>query len=197
MPNDVSAEHRRTPSIYNIANALTLVRLALIPVFVWVAVESRFESSGFLMVAAGIFMLASATDFVDGWLARRRGLITAFGKIADPIADKLLIGSALILLSVWEQLPWWITGVILFREIGITVLRFWVIRLGIIAASHGGKIKTVLQIAGIFWYLWPFPDPIAVVGPWLMGAAVLATVITGAEYVVQVVSLRRRASRRS
>lgn len=196
MPHEVSAGQRRTPSVYNVANALTLVRLALIPAFIWVVVESRFTSSGLLMIAAGVFMLASATDFVDGWLARRRGLITEFGKVADPIADKLLIGTALILLSSWGQLSWWITAIILFREIGVTLLRFWVIRFGIIAASHGGKIKTVLQIAGIFWYLWPFPDQVAAAGPWLMGAAVLATVVTGGEYVIQVISLRKRAARR-
>ncbi|HIW62197.1 MAG TPA: CDP-diacylglycerol--glycerol-3-phosphate 3-phosphatidyltransferase [Candidatus Stackebrandtia excrementipullorum] len=185
-----------TPSVYNVANALTLARLALIPAFVWVTVESGFVLSGWMVAAAGIFVLASATDFVDGWLARRHGLITAFGKIADPIADKLLIGTALILLSLWNELSWWVTAVILVRELGITLLRFWVIRYGIIAASHGGKIKTVLQTIGIFWYLCPFPEPLAMVGPWVMGAAVIATVATGGEYVFQVISLRRGASRR-
>ena len=86
-----------------------------------------------------VFGVASATDFLDGELARRRGLITDFGKIADPIADKALTGSALIMLSSLGELSWWVTGVILFRELGITVLRFWVIRHGVIAASRGGK----------------------------------------------------------
>src|SRR6266568_4460115 len=88
-------------------------------------------------------------------LARRRGMITDFGKIADPIADKALTGSALITLSALGDLPWWVTGVILVREVGVTVLRFWVIRHGVIAASRGGKIKTVLQIVAIGLYILP------------------------------------------
>jgi len=196
VSQQVSAGNRHPPSVYNVANALTLARLALIPLFVWAVVESGMADSQWRMIAAGIFMLASATDFVDGWLARRHGLITTFGKIADPIADKALTGTALVLLSVVGQLPWWVTGVILVREIGITVLRFWVIRFGIIAASHGGKIKTGLQILAIFWFLWPFPSPIDAVGPWIMGAALLATVVTGAEYVIQVIAMRRLRSRK-
>ncbi|GAA4924586.1 CDP-diacylglycerol--glycerol-3-phosphate 3-phosphatidyltransferase [Stackebrandtia albiflava] len=197
MPHEVSADARRTPSVYNVANALTLLRLLLIPVFAWCVVESAFVSQTWRMAAAGVFALASATDVVDGWLARRHGLVTAFGKVADPIADKALTGTALILLSLAGQVPWWATALILFREIGVTVLRFWVIRFGVIAASHGGKLKTALQVAAIFWYLWPWPAPVADAAPWLMGAAVLATVVTGAEYVIQVIRIRHRGDRRS
>jgi CDP-diacylglycerol---glycerol-3-phosphate 3-phosphatidyltransferase len=195
VTHQVSTGPPRTPSIYNAANALTLLRLLLIPAFVWCLVESAFVSSDWRMAAAGVFAVASATDFVDGWLARRHGLITAFGKIADPIADKALTGTALVVLSVWDQVPWWATALILVRELGITALRFWVIRFGIIAASHGGKIKTALQIAAIFWYLWPWGSSLDAVGPWLLGAAVVATVVTGVEYVVQVIAIRRRRDR--
>ena len=129
------------------------------------------------------------TDHLDGELARRYGLITDFGKIADPIADKALTGAALVCLSVLGELPWWVTIVILGREIGITLLRFVVIRHGVIPASYGGKVKTVLQIAAIVLYILPgVPDPLRWVA---MGAAVVVTVATGVDYVVRAVQLRQ------
>jgi CDP-diacylglycerol--glycerol-3-phosphate 3-phosphatidyltransferase len=85
-----------------------------------------------------------------------------------------------------------VTGLILLREWGVTGLRFWVIRYGIIPASRGGKLKTALQIAAIAWYLWPVPAPWDGVGPWLMGAAVIVTMVTGVEYTIQALRLRRR-----
>jgi CDP-diacylglycerol--glycerol-3-phosphate 3-phosphatidyltransferase len=112
--------------------------------------------------------------------------------VADPIADKALTGSALVVLSAYGHLPWWVTALILVREWGVTGLRFWVIRYGIIPASRGGKLKTALQIAAIAWYLWPASEPWHVVGTWLMGAALIVTVVTGFDYVVQAVRLRRR-----
>ena len=104
-----------------------------------------------------MFGVASVTDLLDGRLARSRGLITDFGKIADPIADKALTGSALVTLSVLGELPWWVTAVILVREIAVTALRFWVIRRGVIAASRGGKLKTLLQVIAIALYVLPGP----------------------------------------
>ena len=136
-----------------------------------------------------IFGLASATDFLDGELARRRGLITDFGKIADPIADKALTGSALVVLSALGELPWWVTGVILFRELAVTGLRFWVISHGVIAASRGGKAKTLLQVIAIALYI--LPGPFGVVRELVMAAALVVTVLTGADYAVRAVRLRR------
>jgi CDP-diacylglycerol--glycerol-3-phosphate 3-phosphatidyltransferase len=178
-------------SPYNPANVLTVLRIVLVPVFVVIVVASGLTGTGPRIAACLVFCLASATDFVDGWIARKWSLVTSFGKIADPIADKALTGTALILLSIYDWLPWWVTIVILAREWGVTALRFWVIRYGVIAASRGGKLKTVLQIAAIAWYLWPVPEPFDVVGPWLMGAALAVTVVTGADYLVQAVRLRR------
>jgi len=178
--------------LVNPANVLTVVRIVLIPVFLGLVVISDMTSAGWRIAACLAFCVASATDFVDGWVARRFQLITSFGKVADPIADKALTGSALVALSAYGHLPWWVTGVILVREWGVTALRFWVIRYGIIPASRGGKLKTALQIAAIAWYLWPAPDPWPVVGTWLMGAALIVTVVTGFDYVVQAVRLRRR-----
>jgi CDP-diacylglycerol--glycerol-3-phosphate 3-phosphatidyltransferase len=179
-------------SPYNAANILTVVRIILVPVFMAIVIASGLVGNGARIAACVVFCVASATDFVDGWIARRWSMVTSFGKIADPIADKALTGSALILFSAYDRLPWWVTVTILIREWGVTLLRLWVIRYGIIPASRGGKVKTVLQIAAIAWYLWPVPEPFDIVGPWLMGAALIVTVVTGGDYVVQALRLRRR-----
>jgi CDP-diacylglycerol--glycerol-3-phosphate 3-phosphatidyltransferase len=188
--SSVAAVPRRV-SLYNPANVLTALRLLLIPVFATMVVSSDMQASGWRVAACVVFCVASATDFVDGWIARRFELVTSFGKVADPIADKALTGTALVLLSIYDLIPWWVTGLILLREWGVTALRFWVIRYGIIPASRGGKVKTALQTAAIAWYLWPVPAPYDVVGPWLMGAAVLVTAVTGVDYVIQAFRLRR------
>jgi CDP-diacylglycerol--glycerol-3-phosphate 3-phosphatidyltransferase len=135
------------------------------------------------------FAVASVTDLLDGELARRRSLITDFGKIADPIADKALTGSALITPSYLGELPWWVTCIIVFRELGVTALRFWVIRRGVIAASRGGKIKTLLQVIAISLYVLPWH--IQVVREIFMGAALVVTVVTGVDYTLRAIRLRR------
>ena len=177
----------------NAANVLTVVRIVLVPIFVVLVIISGMSDPWWRFAAAVAFGVASITDFVDGWIARRYGLVTSFGKVADPIADKALTGSALVLLSVYDTLPWWVTLVILIREWGITALRFWALKYGVIAASRGGKLKTVLQIGAIGWYLFPFPEPWSYVGPVLMGAALVVTVATGADYVLRAYRLRREA----
>jgi CDP-diacylglycerol--glycerol-3-phosphate 3-phosphatidyltransferase len=177
--------------VLNAANALTLLRLVLVPVFAAMVVASEMSHAGWRIAASLVFALASVTDLVDGWIARRFGLVTPVGKVADPIADKALTGAALLMLSWYDLLPWWVTVVILVRELGITALRFWVIRHGVIAASRGGKIKTALQILAIAWYLWPMPVALAAVGPWIMAAAVGVTVVTGFDYIAQALRLRR------
>ncbi|MBM0233641.1 CDP-diacylglycerol--glycerol-3-phosphate 3-phosphatidyltransferase [Micromonospora sp. STR1_7] len=177
--------------VLNAANALTALRLVLVPVFAASVVVSGMTHAGWRMAACVIFAVASATDLVDGWIARRFALVTSVGKVADPIADKALTGAALLLLSWYDRLPWWVTVLILVRELGITGVRFWVIRHGVIAASRGGKIKTALQTLAIAWYLWPMPAALATVGPWIMAVAVLVTVATGFDYIVQALRLRR------
>ena len=171
-----TADAAAAPGLINVANVLTVLRLCLVPVFI---VFMLAGGDGWRIAACGIFGLASATDFLDGELARRRGLITDFGKIADPIADKALTGSALVVLSALGELPWWVTGVILFRELAVTGLRFWVISHGVIAASRGGKAKTLLQVIAIALYI--LPGPFAVVRELVMAAALVVTVVTGAE----------------
>ncbi|HEY7146358.1 MAG TPA: CDP-diacylglycerol--glycerol-3-phosphate 3-phosphatidyltransferase [Streptosporangiaceae bacterium] len=174
------------PSLVNIANGLTVGRLVLVPVFVILLLPG---GTGWRIAAFVVFAVASLTDLLDGELARRRGLITDFGKIADPIADKALTGSALVSLSLLGELSWWVTGIILFRELAVTGLRFWVIRRGVIAASRGGKAKTLLQVLAISLYILPGPPP--EIRATVMAAAVAVTVVTGADYVLRAVRLRR------
>ena len=174
------------PSLLNVPNGLTLLRLALVPVFVVLLIDNGTASRTAAFV---VFAVASVTDLLDGELARRGGKITDFGKIADPIADKALTGSALITLSALGALTWWVTGIIMVREVGVTVLRFWVIRHGVIPASRGGKIKTVLQIIAIGLYILPVGlGPARTV---VMAAAVLVTLATGVDYVARAYRLRR------
>ncbi|MGR6900917.1 CDP-diacylglycerol--glycerol-3-phosphate 3-phosphatidyltransferase [Glutamicibacter sp. BSL13] len=182
----------------NIANVLTTVRIIMVPFFVWALLADNSTQGVWRWVAVAIFAVAMYTDKLDGDLARSRGLITNFGKIADPIADKLLTGSALVVFSIIGELPWWVTIVILVREWGITLLRFAVIRYGVIAADMGGKIKTVLQTVAIILYLLPFTHTIDWLGTtaWIiMLLTVAVTVLTGLDYVVKAAKLRSNARR--
>jgi CDP-diacylglycerol--glycerol-3-phosphate 3-phosphatidyltransferase len=172
------------PGLVNVANALTVLRLVLVPVFVVLLLSGGTAGR---ITAFAVFAIASITDLLDGELARRRGLITDFGKIADPIADKALTGSALVTLSFLGELAWWVTGIILLRELAVTGLRFWVIRRGVIAASRGGKIKTMLQIIAISLYILPWHLGIA--REVVMAAAVIITVATGGDYAARAVRL--------
>jgi CDP-diacylglycerol--glycerol-3-phosphate 3-phosphatidyltransferase len=182
--------------LVNVANVLTVTRLVLVPVFLLTLFAGGGHSTGWRLVATLVFVVASITDNLDGRLARKLGLVTDFGKIADPIADKALIGSALVGLSVLGDLPWWVTIVIAAREIGITLLRFWVIRFGVIPASRGGKLKTLTQIVAIGLFLLPLSGAVDVVSWLIMSAALVLTVVTGLDYVVQAVRLRARGLRK-
>jgi len=188
---DPAATPPQTARVANVANALTLLRLLLVPVFAVALFQLDGRDTTWRVVACTIFVLASMTDRFDGQLARRRGLVTEVGKLADPIADKALTGTALVGLSVLELLPWWVTTVILVREVGVTLLRFWVIRLGVIPASRGGKLKTLVQSVAIGLYLLPLQDSLATVAAWTMAAAVVLTVVTGLDYVARALALRR------
>ena len=173
--------------LVNVANMLTVARICLVPVFVVCLAQG---GTGWRLAALAAFGGASLTDFLDGQLARKRGLVTDFGKIADPIADKALTGAALITLSAIGELPAWVTALILARELGITALRFAVIRRGVIAASQGGKLKTLLQIIAICLYVLPpsFGLPV-LIREVVMGAALVVTLVTGADYVIRAVRM--------
>ena len=177
------------PGLVNAANVLTVLRIFLVPVFVGCLFAG---GTGWRLAALAAFVVASVTDLLDGRVARSRGLVTDFGKIADPIADKALTGAALISLSALGELPGWVTALILLREVGVTVLRFVVIRRGVIAASQGGKLKTLLQIVAICLYVLPAAlSPPVLAREVVMAAAVVVTLVTGADYVLRAVRLYR------
>jgi CDP-diacylglycerol---glycerol-3-phosphate 3-phosphatidyltransferase len=173
----------------NVANIVTVARILLAPAFVVLLLLDGSADGLLRYVAAGLFILASATDGIDGYLARRRNLVTDAGKLLDPIADKVLIGGALVSLSVLGELDWWVTIVILVREVGITVLRLVALRDHVIPASLLGKIKTWVQIIAISFALVPlwvlFGEGMHTVNFVLMMLAVVITVVSGAEYLWQ------------
>ncbi|MFF2509151.1 CDP-diacylglycerol--glycerol-3-phosphate 3-phosphatidyltransferase [Streptomyces sp. NPDC058067] len=179
-------------SLWNIANILTMIRLVLVPGFVALLLADGGYDPVWRAWAWAAFAVAMITDVFDGHLARTYNLVTDFGKIADPIADKAIMGAALVCLSSLGDLPWWVTGVILGRELGITLLRFWVIRYGVIPASRGGKMKTLAQGTAVGMYVLALTGPLATFRFWVMAVAVALTVITGLDYVKQAVVLRRQ-----
>jgi CDP-diacylglycerol--glycerol-3-phosphate 3-phosphatidyltransferase len=189
--------HVRPPqaSVWNIANALTILRIALVPVFGWFLLHDDGQQTSYRLLAAAVFVVATATDRMDGDIARSRGLVTDFGKVSDPIADKALMGMALVGLSIIDLLPWWVTVVVLVREIGITALRFMVIRHGVMPASRGGKLKTALQAVAILLYVLPLSDPWHTVAVVVMTLAVIVTVATGVDYVLRAHTLRNTSPR--
>ena len=184
-PDIATAPVAPQASPWNLPNALTVLRILLVPLFGWLLLAHGGEDTTWRWWALAVFLFATATDWVDGWLARRHALITDFGKLMDPIADKALMGTALVGLSVIGQLPWWVTVVILVREIGITLMRFVVIRRGVIPASKGGKLKTVLQAVGLSLLIAPIGGLVGTLGLWVMYAAAVVTVVTGVDYVRQ------------
>ena len=187
------------PPLLNIANVMTGVRLLLVPVFLVTLFVDHGQSVQWRLAAFGVFAVAAFTDRLDGQLARSRGLVTAFGTVADPIADKALTGSALVGLSVLGMVPWWATLLMMGREIAITLLRFAVLRHGIIPASRGGKAKTLVQTVAIGFYLLPLTElldadtAVAWLRGTLLGLAVLLTVATGVDYVLRAMRLRAAA----
>jgi CDP-diacylglycerol---glycerol-3-phosphate 3-phosphatidyltransferase len=193
VPADPIAAAPSAASAWNIANALTVLRLLLVPVFAIVLFHGDGHQTAWRVGAWGVFAVASFTDRLDGELARKRGLVTEFGKLADPIADKALIGTALVGLSVLDDLAWWVTVVILVREVGVTGLRFWVIRHGVIPASRGGKVKTLLQGVAIGLYVLPLSGWLHDLAVVVLGAAIALALITGVDYVARAVRLRRSA----
>ncbi|MGW7511552.1 CDP-diacylglycerol--glycerol-3-phosphate 3-phosphatidyltransferase [Streptomyces massasporeus] len=179
-------------SVWNIANLLTMLRLVLVPAFVALMLADGGYDPAWRSLAWAAFAIAMITDLFDGHLARTYNLVTDFGKIADPIADKAIMGAALICLSALGDLPWWVTGIILGRELGVTLLRFLVIRYGVIPASRGGKLKTLTQGVAVGMYVLALTGWLATLRWWVMAAAVVLTVVTGLDYVKQAIVLRRQ-----
>lgn len=167
------------PSNWNLPNVLTSLRILFVPVLAWLVLAQQW------WWAFGLFAVLMVTDKLDGDIARARGLVTDFGKIADPIADKALMITALITLNIASTLPVWITVVIVVRELGITVWRMWMLRRGrVVPASRGGKLKTVLQALGVALYLCPLPSWMDAPSLVVMILAAAVTVVTGIQYLL-------------
>lgn len=178
--------------VLNLPNALTLLRLMCVPVMVVLLFSGGEGASVARDCAALVFLIASITDLIDGAMARRLGQVTNFGKIADPLADKALIGAALIGLSILGDLPWWVTVLILVRELGVSLIRLWVIEHGVIPASRGGKLKTVAQTIAISMFLVTVPGLAwwGLASGIVMGIAVALTLVTGVDYLFRALRLR-------
>lgn len=185
-------------SMANLANVLTVIRIFMAPAFIYLVLADNGELGTLRYLAGGLFVLAIVTDTVDGILARRQNLITDFGKLMDPIADKVLVGGALVALSILGELWWWVTIVILLREFGITLFRLAVMRRSVIPAVASGKLKTVLQAVAISLLLFPFWT---VIGEWehqlaygLLAIATVLTVSSGVDFLVKFFTQNRRAA---
>ena len=188
-------------SNWNVPNALTMLRILLVPLFGWLLLVDDGQDQSMRVWAFVVFVVAIATDKIDGDLARKHNIVTDFGKLMDPIADKALTGMAFIGLSIIGELWWWVTIVVLGREWSITLLRFWIIKYGVMPASRGGKIKTTLQAIALCGFILPLKmldgtfETVGEVLWWgaavVMAAAVVVTVVTGVDYVKQALEIRR------
>ena len=198
MKGRVASKGDTPASNGNVANIITVARILLAPVFIWLLLQDDGELGVLRYVAAGLFILAIATDSLDGQLARGRNLVTDVGIILDPIADKVLIGGALVALSILGELWWWVTILILVREFGITIFRFIALRDRVIPASWSGKIKTIVQAVAVSLFLVPLW---LLLGDWVhalnwtvMGIALALTLYSGLEYLYQAWRLRPAAT---
>ncbi len=180
------------PPVVNLPNVLTLGRLLVVPVFAGLLLLGELTPATRLLLWL-LFTAACLTDVVDGRVARSRGQITRFGVLADPIADKTLVGSALVGLSLLGHVPWWATAVVLGREVGVTAIRMAVLRHGLIPASRGGKLKALTQNIAVAAYLLPLSGVVAGIRMPLLLVAVACTVLTGLDYALQAVRLRRES----
>ncbi|TQJ32480.1 CDP-diacylglycerol--glycerol-3-phosphate 3-phosphatidyltransferase [Microbacterium sp. SLBN-146] len=176
-------------------NAITIIRILCAPVFLWMLLADAGSDGALRWWAAVLFIVAIATDGLDGYLARRHDIVTDLGKLLDPIADKVLTGAAFVGLSILGELDWWITIVVLVREVGITIYRFAVVSDHVLAAAWMGKLKTVAQALALSLALLPLAT---VVGEWIwwvnvvtMTIAVVLTIASGIDYIVSEVRGRR------
>lgn len=195
MPNSIE---KNAKSIFNLPNVITMARILCVPFFVWTLFA--FDSNSIARwYSLALFIVIMVSDGIDGAIARRRGLITNLGKLLDPIADKALLGGALVALSVLGEFTWWATIVILIRELGITVYRLIVVKHQVVAASNGGKLKTILQSVLIGSLVSPLNTLLTpwyvTVEAWLTLAVLISTVYTGVQYLI--LAARARNQRES
>mgnify|MGYP006271622187 CR=1 FL=1 len=167
----------------NLPNALTIFRIMALPFCAWALFKEGGEDPTWQIIAWTSFFLVGLTDILDGRIARKRNQVSRFGAILDPIADKAFIGTALVGLSILGRIPWWVTSLILFREIGITIIRLSIVNRKVISANRGGKIKSLLQNFSVGFYILPLPENLYLPRDILLGAAVILTITTGLDYL--------------
>lgn len=170
----------------NLPNSLTILRVLLLPVCAYALFKNGGDDTTWRIIAWTLFFIVGLSDILDGKLARDRNQITEFGKLLDPIADKAMLATAAIGASILGLLSWWVTAILLFREIAVTVLRFAVIKDGVIPASKGAKLKTFFQSFGVGFYILPLPTWLHIPRDIFMAVAIYLTISTGAAYFKQV-----------
>ena len=168
----------------NLPNSLTLFRIAALPWCAYALFKNGGDDSTWRVIAWLSFFIVGITDIFDGRIARSRRQVTSLGAFLDPVADKFAIGTAMIGLSIQHKFSWWVTFIILFREVGITILRLAVInKKGVIPASKGGKLKTFFIGFGIGFYILPLPTYLHTSRDIFMRLGVILTVVTGVDYL--------------
>ena len=184
--------------VREVPNLLTVLRLLAVPVMVACLLVDNGAQERWRWIAWLVFVLAAATDALDGYLARRWEAVSSFGKLADPLADKALVLGALVMLAVGGETPWWPLIVVAIREAGVTIGRLAVARDVVIPASVGGKLKTALQVLAIFMLLLPVQAAwVDAVGFWVLVASVVIAVATGLDYAWRIgrIAMRHRGFR--
>ena len=164
-------------------NFITVLRVLFVPVGAYTLFKNGGADPTWQYISWCVFFVLGMSDVLDGNLARSRGKVTEFGKFLDPVADKFMIGTAMVSLSILDRMPWWITIVILAREIGVTIFRLSVIKRGVIPANKGGKIKAMMQGFGVGFYVLPLNTSWYWFRDGFMYVAVVLTIVTGAYYV--------------
>jgi len=164
-------------------NIITSLRIAFLPLGAYALFKNGGDDPTWQIISWWIFFVLGLSDILDGNLARSRNTITEFGKFLDPIADKAMIGTAMVSLSILGRMPWWITIVIMSREIGITLFRLAVIKRGVIPANRGGKIKALFQGFGVGFYVLPLSENMFWFRDSFMAVAIILTLVTGVHYI--------------
>ena len=166
----------------NLANSLTIFRILALPFCAYALFKNSGADDGWRIIAFTLFFIVGLSDILDGEIARSRNQITEFGKLLDPIADKAMLATASIGASLLGMLSWWVTAIFLIREVAVTILRFAVIKNGVIPASKGAKLKTFFQNFGVGFYILPLPTYLNTPRDIFMAVAIYLTITTGVTY---------------
>ena len=166
----------------NLPNALTIFRILALPFCAYALFKNGGDDDSWRIIAFTLFFIVGLSDILDGKIARSRNQITEFGKLLDPIADKAMLATASIGASLLGMLSWWVTAIFLIREVAVTILRFAVIKNGVIPASKGAKLKTFFQNFSVGFYILPLPSYLYLPRDLFTAVAIYLTITTGVIY---------------